>query len=268
MCYTALSPRRAFQISAARIKNNPTALLALCWYWASDDVGSKDMVVLPYKDSLLLFSRYLQQLEMESIGKEFDLDGNKVNQGLTVYGNKGSTDQHAHIQQLREGVHNFFATFIEVLHDRPPDHDWELEPGVTCGDYLFGMLQKVVKISKVLETFVGSEIKVGTVESFQGQEREVIIISTVRSTIKHNEIEKRHCLGFLSNPRRFNVAIRSLLIAIGNPHIICKGIICAGLAYYIQGLIMKDRGPVFVTAFSPLSMIIVAIMGSIIQSKD
>ncbi|PWA63452.1 phosphoglucose isomerase 1 [Artemisia annua] len=101
----------------------------------------QDMVVLPYKDSLLLFSRYLQQLVMESLGKEFDLDGNRVNQGLSVYGNKGSTDQHAYIQQLREGVHNFFATFIEVLRDRPPGHDWELEPGVTCGDYLFGMLQ-------------------------------------------------------------------------------------------------------------------------------
>lgn len=47
----------------------------------------------------------------------------------------------SYIQQLREGVHNFFATFIEVLRDRPPGHDWELEPGVTCGDYLFGMLQ-------------------------------------------------------------------------------------------------------------------------------
>ncbi|KAF7141047.1 hypothetical protein RHSIM_Rhsim06G0073600 [Rhododendron simsii] len=123
------------------VRNNPAALLALCWYWASDGVGSKDMVVLPYKDSLLLFSRYLQQLVMESIGKEFDLDGNRVNQGLTVYGNKGSTDQHAYIQQLRDGVHNFFVTFIEVLRDRPPGHDWELEPGVTCGDYLFGMLQ-------------------------------------------------------------------------------------------------------------------------------
>ncbi|PIA56296.1 hypothetical protein AQUCO_00700555v1 [Aquilegia coerulea] len=123
------------------VKNNPAALLALCWYWASDGVGSKDMVVLPYKDSLLLFSRYLQQLVMESLGKEFDLDGNRVNQGLSVYGNKGSTDQHAYIQQLRDGVHNFFVTFIEVLRDRPPGHDWELEPGVTCGDYLFGMLQ-------------------------------------------------------------------------------------------------------------------------------
>lgn len=38
----------------------------------------QDMVVLPYKDSLLLFSRYLQQLVMESLGKELDLDGNRV----------------------------------------------------------------------------------------------------------------------------------------------------------------------------------------------
>src|SRR6204780_3087410 len=76
------------------------------------------MVVLPYKDRLLFFSRYLQQLVMESLGKEKDLAGNVVHQGIAVYGNKGSTDQHAYVQQLREGVNNFFATFIEVLSDR------------------------------------------------------------------------------------------------------------------------------------------------------
>ncbi|KAJ4970535.1 hypothetical protein NE237_003634 [Protea cynaroides] len=36
----------------------------------------RDVVVLPYKDSMLLFSWYLQQLVMESVGKEFDLDSN------------------------------------------------------------------------------------------------------------------------------------------------------------------------------------------------
>jgi glucose-6-phosphate isomerase len=76
--------------------------------------GLKDMVVLPYKDRLVLFSKYLQQLVMESLGKEHDLDGKVVNQGIAVYGNKGSTDQHAYVQQLRDGVNNFFATFIQV----------------------------------------------------------------------------------------------------------------------------------------------------------
>ena len=89
-------------------------LLALMWHFAGNGRGEKDMVVLPYKDRLVLFSKYLQQLVMESLGKELDLDGNKVNQGIAVYGNKGSTDQHAYVQQLRDGVHNFFVTFIEV----------------------------------------------------------------------------------------------------------------------------------------------------------
>ncbi|NDJ19722.1 glucose-6-phosphate isomerase [Myxacorys almedinensis] len=127
---------------AATLKGNPAALLALAWYWAGNGKGEKDMVVLPYKDSLLLFSRYLQQLVMESLGKEKDLDGNVAHQGIAVYGNKGTTDQHAYVQQLREGVPNFFLTFIEVLHDRA-DHQpsIEVEPGVTSGDYLSGLLQ-------------------------------------------------------------------------------------------------------------------------------
>lgn len=119
---------------------NPAALLALMWYFGSDGRGAKDMVVLPYKDRLLLFSRYLQQLIMESIGKERDLEGRVVNQGLAVYGNKGSTDQHAYVQQLREGVNNFFVTFIEVLKDRDAKTSLEVEPGVTSGDYLQGFL--------------------------------------------------------------------------------------------------------------------------------
>ncbi|MEM9448318.1 MAG: glucose-6-phosphate isomerase [Cyanobacteria bacterium P01_E01_bin.6] len=122
------------------IENNPAALLALSWYFVGRGKGEKDMVVLPYKDSLLLFSRYLQQLVMESLGKENDLDGNPVYQGIAVYGNKGSTDQHAYVQQLREGVNNFFVTFIEVLTDRS-GNSIQIEPGVTSGDYLSGLLQ-------------------------------------------------------------------------------------------------------------------------------
>jgi glucose-6-phosphate isomerase len=117
---------------------NPAALMALMWYHATGGKGQKDMVVLPYKDRLLLFSRYLQQLVMESIGKQLDRQGRRVNQGLTVYGNKGSTDQHAYVQQLREGVPNFFAVFIRVLEAGGSAQ--KVEPGVTAGDYLHGFL--------------------------------------------------------------------------------------------------------------------------------
>ena len=118
-------------------RENPAALLALMWHFSTDGRGSRDMVVLPYKDRLLLFSRYLQQLVMESLGKELDLQGRVVNQGIAVYGNKGSTDQHAYVQQLREGVKNFFVTFIDVLKDRD-GRPLEVEPGITSGDYLQG----------------------------------------------------------------------------------------------------------------------------------
>ncbi len=123
----------------ADLYTNPAALLALAWYWLGKGHGQKDMVVLPYKDRLLLFSRYLQQLVMESLGKAHDLDGRLVEQGIAVYGNKGSTDQHAYVQQLRDGLNNFFVTFIEVLRDREGASP-ELAPGITAGDYLTGFM--------------------------------------------------------------------------------------------------------------------------------
>lgn len=118
-------------------KANPAAQLALMWFHAGNGKGSKDLIVLPYKDRLELFSKYLQQLIMESLGKECDLNGHVVNQGIAVYGNKGATDQHAYIQQLRDGVNNFFATFIEVLTDRETESLF-VEPKVTSGDFLSG----------------------------------------------------------------------------------------------------------------------------------
>jgi glucose-6-phosphate isomerase len=122
------------------VARNAAMLLALMWHYAGNGKGEKDMVILPYKDRLALFSKYLQQLVMESLGKEKDLDGNVVHQGIAVYGNKGSTDQHAYVQQLRDGVPNFFVTFIEVRKDRnrPPV---EVEEGMTSGDYLEGFLR-------------------------------------------------------------------------------------------------------------------------------
>jgi glucose-6-phosphate isomerase len=125
---------------STEFSSNAAMQLALAWYAAGNGKGEKDMVILPYKDSLGLFSKYLQQLVMESLGKELDLDGNVVNQGIAVYGNKGSTDQHAYVQQLRDGVKNFFATFIEVRKGRDGE-SIEVDPSITTADYLQGFLR-------------------------------------------------------------------------------------------------------------------------------
>ncbi|CAA6662775.1 unnamed protein product [Spirodela intermedia] len=85
--------------------------------------------------------------------------------------------------------------------------------------------QQVIKLRKAFESLDVPDVKIGSVEEFQGQEREVMILSTVRSTVKYNEFDRVHNLGFLTNPRRFNVAItraRSLLVIVGNPHVITK----------------------------------------------
>jgi glucose-6-phosphate isomerase len=121
------------------VADNPAALLAAAWHVAGRGRGDRAMVVIPYADRLALLARYLQQLIMESVGKRLDLSGAAVHQGLTVYGNKGSTDQHAYVQQLRDGRDDTFVTFVQVLDDgRGPPVD--VEPGVRAGDALQGFL--------------------------------------------------------------------------------------------------------------------------------
>ncbi|KAE8714345.1 WAT1-related protein [Hibiscus syriacus] len=46
-----------------------------------------------------------------------------------------------------------------------------------------------------------------------------------------------------------------------------SGIVCSGIAYYVQGVVIRQRGPVFVTSFSPLCMIITAMLGGIILAE-
>jgi glucose-6-phosphate isomerase len=121
------------------VKSNPAAQLALAWFSSGNGRGTKSMVILPYKDRLELFSKYLQQLVMESLGKAIDLDGKLVNQGICVFGNKGSTDQHSYIQQLRDGLNDFFVTFIEVQKEQVGDPIYP-EPDTTSGDFLEGFL--------------------------------------------------------------------------------------------------------------------------------
>jgi glucose-6-phosphate isomerase len=119
---------------------NPAAALALMWYRLGDGHGGKRMVILPYKDRLASFPRYAQQLIMESVGKRHTRHGETVQQGFTVYGHKGVSDQHSYLQQLTEGTPDFFVTFIGIREHRA-GRSPEVEPGVTLGDQLFASLE-------------------------------------------------------------------------------------------------------------------------------
>ena len=94
---------------------NPAARLAALWYQLGHGQGDRNLAVIPYSDRLEPLGRLLQQLLMESIGKRHDRQGEVVEQGLTVYGNKGSSDQHALLQQLLNGRNDTIVFLFQVL---------------------------------------------------------------------------------------------------------------------------------------------------------
>lgn len=132
---------------------NPAALLCASWMYATS-LNRRNMVVLPYRDRLSLFPKYLQQLIMESLGKGTSLQGHPVSEGLSVFGNKGTTDQHAYIQQLKEGINDFFITFIDTCNDSDPKITQIESSFDTCSNELLNSLllgtQRAMKKAKRL----------------------------------------------------------------------------------------------------------------------
>lgn len=120
--------------SAPLLQNIPV-IMGLLAVWHSSIAGAASQVVLPYSQSLHLFPAYLQQLEMESLGKSVTFDGSAVttSTGPVVWGSAGTNGQHSFHQLLHQGTHLIPADFIGIVHGSyPADKDQHLHLLANC----------------------------------------------------------------------------------------------------------------------------------------
>ena len=96
------------------IHQNIAAQGALIQYLLDTKKGKNLSVMMPYSSRLKYVSDWYVQLWAESLGKEFNNNGERVNVGPTPIKALGATDQHSQIQLYNEGPNNKVITFIRV----------------------------------------------------------------------------------------------------------------------------------------------------------
>ncbi|CAK00637.1 glucose-6-phosphate isomerase [Bartonella tribocorum] len=94
-------------------KNIPIRF-ALLGFWHRVICGYSTRSIIPYAQRLIHFPAYLQQLDMESNGKQVSLDGKPLNfsSGPIVWGDSGTNSQHAFFQLLHQGTDVIPVEFI------------------------------------------------------------------------------------------------------------------------------------------------------------
>jgi len=96
------------------MQNNPAARLALGTLLAERELGSRSLIMMPYSDSLRVFSDWFVQLWAESLGKRCDRSGAVVEVGQTPIPAVGATDQHAQVQLFVEGPKDKLVVLVNV----------------------------------------------------------------------------------------------------------------------------------------------------------
>jgi glucose-6-phosphate isomerase len=112
----------------APFEKNIPVIMGLLTIWYTNFFGAKTTAVLPYENYLKRFPAYLQQLLMESNGKQITLDGKKVNYDTSpiYWGEPGTNGQHSFYQLLHQGTHMIpcdFIAFVNPLTKTGQHHD-------------------------------------------------------------------------------------------------------------------------------------------------
>jgi glucose-6-phosphate isomerase len=106
----------------APLDRNLPVLKGLLAVWYSDFFGAQTVAVLPYEQYLKRFPAYLQQLAMESNGKQVTLEGAAVetDTGPIYWGEPGTNGQHSFYQLIHQGTHLVPADLIAFAHPLNP----------------------------------------------------------------------------------------------------------------------------------------------------
>lgn len=110
----------------APLASNMPVMLGLVGIWNRNFLGYSSVSIAPYLQDLISFSNYLQQLEMESNGKQVQKNGESVEYRTcpVIWGNVGTNGQHAYFQLLHQGTEIIPVDFITALqpHHTLPKH--------------------------------------------------------------------------------------------------------------------------------------------------
>ncbi len=110
---------------SAHFRENIPVLMALISVWYNNFFGAASQAVIAYDQNLLKFTEYLQQLDMESLGKSVTLSGEKlaINSGQIIWGTIGTNAQHSFFQLLHQGTRLVPADFIATIKNNDPESD-------------------------------------------------------------------------------------------------------------------------------------------------
>lgn len=100
-------------------RQNMPVVSALLGIWNSNFRGAQSQAIIPYCERLRMLPDYLQQLEMESNGKQVQRDGQPVvyDTGAILWGQTGTNGQHAFFQLLHQGTRVVPVEFIAAIRD-------------------------------------------------------------------------------------------------------------------------------------------------------
>ncbi|MFK5978465.1 MAG: glucose-6-phosphate isomerase [Rhizobiaceae bacterium] len=98
----------------APLDENLPVLMALIGIWRRNILGYPTVALIPYDQRLEHFAAYVQQLDMESNGKQVDASGNIVdtNTGPVIWGEPGTNAQHSFFQLIHQGTDVIPVDFI------------------------------------------------------------------------------------------------------------------------------------------------------------